>query len=59
MASALDRLRRIARDTAARPEIIEQARNEKATWEEIADALNMSRAGVIKLHRTLNRGESQ
>jgi len=54
MASALAELRRIARnierDTAARPALIEQARAEGATWEEIAGALNMSRAGVIKLY---------
>lgn len=50
---ALTQLERIARDIARRPELIEQARQEGATWEQIAAALGMSRAGVIKLHNTL------
>jgi len=55
MPSALNQLARIARDHERRPELIEQARAEGATWEQIAAALNMSRAGVIKLHGTRNR----
>jgi hypothetical protein len=50
MASALSQLARIARDTAKRPDLIEKAREEGATWEQIA--LQMSRAGVIKLHNS-------
>jgi hypothetical protein len=52
MASALSQLARIARDTAKRPDLIEKAREEGATWEQIASALQMSRAGVIKLHNS-------
>ncbi|WP_194385167.1 hypothetical protein [Microbacterium luteum] len=49
---ALTQLERIARDIERRPELIAQAREEGATWEQIATALNMSRAGVIKLHNS-------
>lgn len=52
MASALSKLARIARDIESRPDVIEQARQENATWEQIAEALDMSRAGVIKLYNT-------
>lgn len=55
MATALTELARIARDIDNRPAVIERARQEGATWEQIAAALNMSRAGAIKLHQTLNR----
>lgn len=50
--SALTRLARIASDMSIRPQLIEQARNEGATWEEIAKAMRMSRAGAIKYYRT-------
>lgn len=50
--TALAELRRIARDVATRPAVIARAREEGATWEQIAEALNMSRAGVIKLHNS-------
>lgn len=49
---ALTQLERIARDIERRPELIAQAREEGATWEQVAAALSMSRAGVIKLHRS-------
>lgn len=48
----MDALKKIKRATAAmrdRPALIWQAREEGATWEQIADAAGMSRAGVIKL----------
>lgn len=48
--SALARLRRLGNEWQQRPEIIEQARAEKATWQEIADALHMTVHGVRKLH---------
>ena len=47
---AITQLARIAKDIDRRPELIEQARQDGHTWEEIAAALNMSRAGAIKLH---------
>lgn len=55
MPKAIKELERIARDNKRRPELIEAARNENASWEQIAQALDMSRAGVIKLHNTLGR----
>lgn len=51
MTSSLTKLAHIAKLTASRPALIEQARKEGSTWEEIAEALRMSRAGVIKLHK--------
>lgn len=59
MTKALTRLARIARDHERRPALIEQARQEGATWDEIAAALRMSRAGVIKLHATLKGREQR
>jgi len=55
MSKPLKELERIARDIKRRPELIEAARNDNASWEQIAQALDMSRAGVIKLHNTLER----
>ncbi|WP_417556223.1 hypothetical protein [Microbacterium sp.] len=52
VATTLKELARIARDISRRPELIHQAREEGATWEQIAEALNMSRYGVIKLSKT-------
>lgn len=51
MTSALSKLARIARDMSHRAALIDEARNEGATWEQIAAAAKMSRAGVIKLYR--------
>lgn len=50
--SALSRLRRLGNEWEKRPEIIQEAREEKATWQEIADALHMTPHGVRKLHAT-------
>jgi hypothetical protein len=50
MTSALRQLAKIADAVAKRGELIDKARREGATWEEIQDALGMSRAGVINLH---------
>lgn len=36
----------------SRPRLIREARNRGVTWERIAAALGMSRAGVINLART-------
>lgn len=51
--TALDQLSKLAAKITAANEargpLIAQARDEGATWEQIAAALNMSRAGVIKL----------
>lgn len=56
----LRNLRRIARaisdSEAARVPAIHSARKEGATWEQIAQALQMSRAGVIKLYNASRRG---
>lgn len=49
MTSALVRLERATRIAETRAELIRKARAEKATWEQIAAAAHMSRAGVIKL----------
>lgn len=49
MISALTRLTRIAEDNKKRPALIAEARQAGATWEQIAEAADMSRAGVIKL----------
>lgn len=46
---ALTRLAEVAEQIARRPTLIRQARDEGATWPQIAQALKMSRAGVIKL----------
>lgn len=50
MASALAQLARISRDMSRRPALIDEARKAGATWEQIAAATQMSRAGVIKLY---------
>jgi len=55
MTKAIKELERIAHDNKRRPELIEAARVEGESWEQIAHALDMSRAGVIKLHNTLER----
>jgi DNA-binding MurR/RpiR family transcriptional regulator len=49
MVPALKRLARIAKDNKERPALIAEARLAGATWEQIAEAADMSRAGVIKL----------
>jgi len=51
--NTLTKLKRIAADIERRPALIAQAREEGHTWEQIAEALNMSRAGAIKL---VNKG---
>ncbi len=55
--SALSRLRRLGNEWEKRPQIIAEARAEKATWQEIADALHMTPHGVRKLHATGVRPE--
>lgn len=52
---ALTRLAEIAEQITQRPALIQQARNEGATWEQIAQALQMSRAGVIKLRNSASK----
>jgi hypothetical protein len=52
MATALERLAEATRIAATRPQLVNEAREEKATWEQIAEAAGMSRAGVIKLSKT-------
>jgi hypothetical protein len=47
--TALEELRQLANTPDPRKDAIWRARAEKATWPQIAEALNMSRAGVIKL----------
>jgi DNA invertase Pin-like site-specific DNA recombinase len=44
-------LKRAAETKQRIPELIRQARQEGKPWDEIAKALNMSRAGVIKLSK--------
>lgn len=51
--TALDELRQLGDAWQNRPQLIEQARQEKATWDSIAEALHMTRQGVVKLHKTL------
>lgn len=53
--SALARLKRLGNEWEQRPVIIDQARREKATWQEIADALHMTPHGVRKLHSKRKR----
>src|SRR5699024_7748352 len=52
----LEELRTIAKyistDHARRVPAIQRARDKGETWEQIAEALNMSRAGVIKLYNS-------
>lgn len=56
--SALDELRQLGDAWQNRPQLIEQARQEDATWTAIADALHMTRQGVVKLHATLKENQS-
>lgn len=56
---AMTKLRELGEAWADRPKLIEQARQEKATWTAIADALHMTRQGVVKLHATLDSKEAQ
>ena len=48
--SALARLKRLGNEWEQRPQIIADARAEKATWQEIADALHMTPHGARKLY---------
>lgn len=52
MPTALERLAEATRIAATRPQLVLEAREEKATWEQIAEAADMSRAGVIKLAKS-------
>ncbi|WP_165611084.1 hypothetical protein [Mycobacteroides chelonae] len=52
---ALTRLAEVAEQIAQRPALIQQARDEGATWEQIAHAMKMSRAGAIKLRNSASR----
>jgi hypothetical protein len=52
---ALARLAEVAELIAQRPAFIRAARDEGATWEQIAQAMKMSRAGVIKLCNSASR----
>lgn len=56
---ALTRLAEVAEQIAQRPALIRQARDEGATWEQIAQAMKMSRAGVIKLRNSASRHEAR
>jgi len=58
MLKSLAKLRQIADDVATRPDLIEQAREDGATWEQIAEAARMSRAGVIKINNTHRRNQT-
>lgn len=49
---SLKKLERLAEAWEQRPTLIQEARDEGATWEQIAAALSMSRAGVIKLYKS-------
>jgi hypothetical protein len=51
--AAIDELRQLGTAWQDRPQLIEQARQEQATWAAIAEALHMTRQGVVKLHATL------
>lgn len=51
--AAIDELRQLGDGWKNRPELIEQARQEGVTWVAIAEALHMTRQGVVKLHATL------
>lgn len=56
---ALAELRQLGDAWESRPQLIEKARQEHATWTAIADALHMTRQGVVKLHATLASKENQ
>lgn len=53
--AALDELRQLGDAWQNRPQLIEQARQEGATWVSIAEALHMTRQGAVKLHATLEK----
>lgn len=55
--SALEELRQLGDAWQNRPQLIEQARLEDATWTAIAEALHMTRQGVVKLHATLKENQ--
>ncbi|MBS9535595.1 hypothetical protein KIH27_18575 [Mycobacterium sp. M1] len=55
---ALTRLAEVAELISLRPSLIRQARIEGATWEQIAQAMRMSRAGAIKLANSAARAEA-
>lgn len=55
--AALDELRELGDAWQNRPQLIEKARQEGATWVAIGEALHMTRHGVVKLHATL-KGDS-
>lgn len=55
--TAIDKLRQLGTAWEQRPELIHQARKDGATWQEIADALHMTRQGVVKLYATLDTKE--
>jgi len=46
---ALEQLAEIARLVETRPELIREARAQKKTWEQIAQAAGLSRAWVTRL----------
>lgn len=56
---ALTELRELGNAWENRPQLIDRARQEKATWADIADALHMTRQGAAKLHATLTSKETQ
>jgi hypothetical protein len=56
---ALEELRQLGDAWERRPEVIDRARQEHATWTAIAEALHMTRQGVVKLHATLASKETQ
>lgn len=47
----------LAEISAKRGPLIESARKDRKTWEQIADALHMSRAGVIKLYNQYKKDQ--
>ncbi|WP_431863032.1 hypothetical protein [Microbacterium algeriense] len=55
----LAKLQQLGDAWADRPRLIDQARQENITWTAIADALHMTRQGVVKLHATLDSKETQ
>jgi hypothetical protein len=56
--AALDELRQLGDAWQNRPQLIERARREGATWTAIGEALHMTRQGVVKLHATLKGDQS-
>lgn len=55
----LAQLQQLGDAWADRPRLIEKARQDNVTWAAIADALHMTRQGVVKLHATLDSKEAQ